>query len=243
MNPQPSSNESLVISYLILRRAIGIIGIALPPVLALGNIILEFPSPKIQSSISSYYYTIMGDVFVGSLCAIGVFLWSYRGYERIDSIAGDIAGTFALGVALFPTKPEYGVTPQDETVGALHLISAACFFLTLAFFSLYLFRKTDPKKTPTPRKRQRNVIYTICGYTIVACIALIVFVKLMPDSPLVEKLDPIFWLESLAIWAFGVSWLIKGKTILTDQEREKPVPKPKRGKHKPLPKKAIRPTR
>jgi len=52
-------------------------------VLILGKI-LYFRDPGIQDSISSYYYTDMRDVLVGSLCAIGVFLWSYRGYDDPD---------------------------------------------------------------------------------------------------------------------------------------------------------------
>ncbi len=109
MSQQPPANESLVLSYLGLRKAIGIIGILLPFVLVFGKILLE-RGLGIESSISAYYYTVMGDVFVGSLCAVGVFLLSYRGYERKDNIAGDIACIFAIGVALFPTKPEINWT-------------------------------------------------------------------------------------------------------------------------------------
>jgi len=171
----------------------------------------------IQDSISSYYHTGMRDVFVGSLCAIAVFLMSYRGYERKDDIAGDLGCVFALGVALFPTTPEVSATSREEIIGSLHLVSAACFLLTLAYFSLVLFRKTDPSKTPTRRKLQRNLVYTFCGYTIVACIALIAVVAFMSsDSPL-TRLDPVFWLESAAVVAFGVSWLTKGEAILRDE--------------------------
>jgi len=86
-----------------LRKAIGIIGISLPFVLAFGKIILG--SPGIQSSISGYYYTGMRDVFVGSLCAIAVFMMSYKGYDHRDELAGDLACAFASGVALFPITP------------------------------------------------------------------------------------------------------------------------------------------
>ena len=33
----------------------------------------------------------------------------------------------------------------------------------------------------------------------------------------VDKLDPMFWLESLAVVAFGISWLTKGEAILKDE--------------------------
>ena len=214
MDQQAGPNDSLVISYLGLRKAIGIIGIALPFVLAFGKILLE--GPGIQSSISHYYYTEMRGVFVGSLCAIATFLMSYRGYERKDDIAGDLACGFAVGVALFPVTPEQNASSRDAIVGALHLLFAAGFFLTLAFFSLALFRKTDKTKTPTRQKLQRNTVYTVCGYAILACLVLIALVGLMPQDSPVKRLDPVFWLEAGAIVAFGVSWLTKGEAILKD---------------------------
>jgi hypothetical protein len=208
-------NGSLVISYLDLRKAIGIIGTALPFVLAFGNILVE--GPGIQDSISSYYHTGMRDVFVGSLCAIAVFLMSYRGYERKDDIAGDLTCVFALGVALFPTTPDVNITPRDNIIGALHLLFAAGFFLTLAFFSLVLFRKTDPTRAPTRGKLKRNAVYTLCGYTILVCLAFIVVVAFLSSDSPVKRLDPVFWFEAAAIVAFGVSWLTKGEAILKDE--------------------------
>jgi len=216
MDQPRGSDGSLVLSYLGLRKAIGIIGTALPFVLAFGKILVE--GPGIQDSISAYYHTGMRDVFVGSLCAIAVFLMSYRGYERKDDIAGDLACVFALGVALFPTTPELNATPGDRVVGALHLAFAAAFFLTLAFFSLVLFRKTDPARMPTRRKLQRNAVYTVCGYMMIACLVLIGIAALISGDSPVKRLDPIFWLEATAIVAFGVSWLTKGEAILKDAE-------------------------
>jgi len=216
MNQRPGSSATLVLSYLGLRKALGIIGTALPFVLAIGKILLE--GPGIQSSISSYYYTVMRDVFVGSMCAMAVFLLSYRGYERKDDIAGDLACIFAIGVALFPTTPTLTPTALDKFIGGVHLASAASFFLTTAYFSLVLFRKTDPTRHPTRRKLQRNRVYTACGYTILVCLALIVLVNLLPANAALIKLDPVFWFESIATVAFGISWLTKGEAILKDKE-------------------------
>jgi len=212
---QQSGAQDLALSYLGLRKAIGIIGFALPFVLAFGKRLLQ--GPGIQDSISCYYYTDMGNVFVGSLCAIGVFLMSYRGYERSDELAGRLACAFAVGVALFPTTPCLGATPGFHFIGKLHLLSAALLFLTLAYFSLCLFTKTDATNNPSPQKLQRNTVYRWCGYIILACIVLIGVTELSRLKTLLEWLTPVFWLESLAIVAFGVSWLIKGETILKDQ--------------------------
>jgi len=226
-------------SYLGLRRAIGLIGVFLPFVLVVGKIIIE--GPGMEGSISAYYYTVMRGVLVGSLCAIGVFLLSYR-YQKHDIIAAVLAGIFAIGVALFPTTPSVAPTPTDEAIGVVHAVCAGLFFLTLAYMSIFLFTRTYPSKMRSlrkpleylsllvatrtvsgkplePRKKWRNVIYRVCGYAIVLCVVLIGIVAIPSINNLVKHLHPVFWLESIAILAFGFSWLIKGDTILKDRKR------------------------
>lgn len=221
----------LVISYLGLRKAIGILGVALPFALALGNILLRalgiqssVHGPVIEDSISSYYYTDLRNIFVGSMCAIGVFLISYRGYDRRDARAGRFAFICAIGVALFPTSPLPVATPNQTLIGGVHLTFAALLFLTLSYFSLKLFTKTDPNKPPTRQKQQRNVVYRVSGYIMLACIALIVVAALPPIKAMVEQLAPRFWLEAIAIVAFGISWLTKGEAILKDQATPSAAP-------------------
>ena len=205
--------EPIILSYMELRKAVGFIGFALPVVLAVGNMILQ--GPGLQDSISSYYYTDMGNVFVGSMCAVGVFLLSYKGYERADAIAGTLAGIFAVCVALFPTTPAQDATPGDKAIGMVHLTFAALLFLTLAYFSLFLFTKSVPN--PTDRKRQRNKVYIFCGWTIVGCIVVMAVAAIPQIKGYLTCRTLRFWFESIAIVAFGVSWLIKGETILKDQ--------------------------
>jgi len=193
---------------------VGIIGIGLPVALVLGDIILH--GSGFQSSISDYYHTAMRDIFVGSLCAIAMFLMSYKGYEAIDNIAGNIASLFALGVALFPTTPPFFPTDHEKVIGILHILSAAGFFCTLAFFSLVLFRKTDSPFPLKTRKKIRNGVYTACGYTMLVCIVVIGLITFIPPDAAIRRLAPILWFESIAVVAFGISWLTKGKGMLKD---------------------------
>jgi hypothetical protein len=207
-----SGEQPLVQSYLFLRKGIGIIGVALPFVLIIGKIILE--SPGISGSISAYYYSVMRDVFVGSLWAIAIFLICYR-YDLLDNIASTIAGCCAIGVALFPTTPDVGATQQQATIGWIHSSFAMCFFLILALMAIFLFRRTD-QENPTPRKQQRNTVYLICGIAILACVVLTALILLVPNLPVPPWLrahHPIFWLESASIVAFGVAWFVKGETL------------------------------
>lgn len=207
----PGGEGSLALSYLGVRRAIGVIGIALPFVLLVGAAVLD--GVGVQDSISDYYYTVMRDVFVGSMCANGVFFLSYR-YARVDSALATAIGLAAIGVALFPTTPP-DPSPSESAVGAVHFVCATVFFLALAWYSFFIFTRTDPAKPMTPQKRQRNVVYRVSGIVILVCLLLIALLNFLPPSP-IDDLEPVFWLETVASVAFGVSWLIKGKTLLRD---------------------------
>lgn len=217
MNSNDKS-RTLLRSYLDLRRAVGYIGIALPFVLLVGKIGLE--GAGIEPSISDYYYTVMGDVFVGSLFAIGVFLWSYEGYEEgPDNKIGNIACIGAIGTALFPTAPDSPNLAQEIT-GYFHYVFALGFLSMLAYFSLCLFTKTNTEQ-PTPRKLIRNKIYRYCGYAIAgSIIAMVVFVatKRILEYTVPGWLDVVFWLETIAVVSFGFSWIVKGNVLLRDPE-------------------------
>src|SRR4030095_12627524 len=107
-----------------LRLGIGLVGIWLPFVVVIGHSIKmgEFTLP---SSISGADYTSMRDVFVGSMSAVGVFLIFYR-TSRAADILGTIAGLAAIGVALFPPKPDavdLMVNSADSPSRMIHVIA------------------------------------------------------------------------------------------------------------------------
>lgn len=216
MKNELNLNADLVFSYLTLRKAVGFLGVALPFAVSLGALIVF--RTGVQNSISSYYYTGTRDVLVGTLWAIGFFLLSYKGYERKDNIAGNLAFVFAIGIALFPTAPEANPSLVEKWVGAFHFIFAASFFITLIYFSIFLFTKTDQPQ-PTRQKLQRNQVYRACGYAMGLCILLIGVYSLLPGGAkaALGGLYPVFWLETFAILAFGISWLTKGEAILKDK--------------------------
>jgi hypothetical protein len=211
-----------IISFLTLRKAIGILGVTLPAILIVGTILLG-RCTQIQDSISHYYYTIMGDVFVGVMCMVAMFLMAYRGYEKVDDIASTLAGLFAVTVAMFATSnnPDHQCTMR--TLADLpwsivvHYTAAALFFLTLAFISFFLFTKSDGPKTN--RKELRNKIYRTCGVIIVVSILFIFLFKQIGWLHMhLAKYKPVFWLEWVALAAFGTSWLIKGEFLFEDRK-------------------------
>jgi hypothetical protein len=215
MSLHTTPKQPFVLSYRGLRKAVGIIAVTLPFVLAIGKWVtlgsIIAGSPGLQTSISGYYYTDMRNIFVGSLCAISIFLVATWGYNLADAIAGRIAAVFAFGVAWFPTKPDQGASDAQKLIAKFHAGFATSLFLILAFFCIFQFTQSEaPKERQTPQKRQRNFCYYLCGGIILACIAGCGIATLMDKS--------IFWFESIAVFTFGVAWLIKGEMLLKDAE-------------------------
>jgi uncharacterized protein DUF998 len=217
-----NSPDPQLISYITLRKAIGFIGILLPIVLVLGSFITWGKYTEAQPSISDYYFTTMGDVFVGSLCAVALFLFCYKGHERIDGIMANIAAFFVVLVSLFPTSTKLerihtGLTGNEDVAKIVHFTSAALFFTALALFSLVLFKRSNGH--PTKQKRRRNMVYTICGWIMVGCILAIAAYNFVPGwEDQFRHLKPTIVFETIALWAFGISWLTKGEAILSDKE-------------------------
>jgi GNAT superfamily N-acetyltransferase len=205
-------DADLTYSYLALRKAVGWIGIALPLVLVLGMLLI-FREKPVLKTISLYYHSGMRDVFVGAICSIALFLFFYKGYDRLDNWAGNVAGFFAVGIALFPTAAK---GPQDW-VGVVHFISAAVFFMILSGISMFLFTRTKPD--PTRQKVTRNKIYLICGLVMIfSLVSILIYFSFFDFEKSASCF--VFWAETIALIAFGVSWLTKGGTLYPDKKNQ-----------------------
>lgn len=227
-SPLDDPNKDFVISFITLRKYVGIIGMGLPFFLIAGHLLFNKNDCNFPPSISHFYYTDMGNWFVGTLCAISLFMFCYNGPEKRDLIAAKVAGIFALLVAMFPTN--YGAYENmecsrisgdgfDKITNSIHYASAGILFVTLAYFCLFLFTKTNKPGPMAAPKRTRNGIYKVCGWIMLVCIAGIATLSFI-DS-LYEKLRPFkptFVLETIALLAFGFSWLIKGDTFFRDKK-------------------------
>jgi hypothetical protein len=161
-------------------------------------------------------------LFVGILCMVGVFLISYKGYDRLDHYTSNVSGILAVLVALFPTRVEGVRIPvgifqlSDTTSGKVHDVCAALLFVSLAFISAFLFTKTKSVATMTERKKLRNHVYRICGAIMFGAL-LVALVFSLPGMSRVAPHYLVIAVETVCLWAFGVSWLVKGDTILRDE--------------------------
>ena len=170
---------------------------------------------EVQGSLSAYYYTRMGNYFVGSLCTLAVFFLSYN-YRplpkyHLDNILSDLASVTALGVAFLPTMRDAATADAgSRTIGIIHLVNAGTLFALLGVFSFFFFTKTDIPDAMSDRKRVRNTLYRACGVIIAVALVLIVVTEwFTPPS----SWHTFLALESIAVIAFGVSWLVKGEFL------------------------------
>ncbi len=210
----PEKNDQ-IISYYALRILIGATGMLLPLLLIIGNL-MATGTLHIEFSVSDYYdNSTAGDILVGVLFVLGFFLMTYKGYNKTDSRVANLGCVFALGVALCPT------TSSNYIIHIMHFVFALLLFSVFIIFSIYLFRKSDHAKGYNKQKDKRNNIYLACGIIIIACIVCIAIgmIFLIEAS---KTYNLVFWFESLALMAFGFSWVTKAEFLfLKDKEKGK----------------------
>lgn len=209
-----------IFTYRRIRRAIGYLGISLPILLVALSFLSFFKTP-LQPSISDYYYTNLREIFTGTLAAVGLFMIRYKGHGNAsiwknDNLLTNIAGIMAIGVALFPMNPDdsfnkiYTLIPYPEKwLGWLHYGFAALLFLIMALLAVNVFTIGQENETQDSKSMiNENNIYRFCGYSI------IVFVILVPISETFKLFRySTLILETLALFAFGIAWLIKGRAL------------------------------
>jgi len=216
------SKQPEVISYRALRRAIGVLGILLP--LLVTVIAQVFGNTGCQPSISAYFHTTAREVFVGVLAVVGAFLISYKGFDSTDSRASNLAGVASICVAAFPCQsllagPKLGIfqLPQAWS-NRVHVLAAAVLFVTLAGISAFLFTRTDaPPNAMTDQKKSRNFVYRTCAVVMALALLEIAASSLLLTEPKQDLYRTTLLGETIALLAFGVSWLVKGETILRDK--------------------------
>lgn len=209
--PTPADPASLIISYMTLRKIVGLLGMSMIPVLILGSFIFDHTN-HVQISVSAYYHTNMRNALVGIISGISLFLLSYHGYTWVDSLVSKLAGIFAVGVAFFPTS---ATGDKSDIISKLHYITAGVFFVLLSYMSIFLFTKSSGYMTP--EKKMRNRVYRICGVIMLVSVIGIPIDGIPAVHDLIGYLKPTLILEASALLSFGFSWLTKGEFLLKDK--------------------------
>jgi len=240
-------------SYLLIRTAVGAIGLLWPFVLALGDWFFVahaigakgLPSvPQdtgawhllhLRGSISAYYHTDVGDLFVAGLASIGLLLILYLAgqWRRWDCLLSTVAGVALLGVVFFPTTrpgkviPAKDVVPQiacgqqptptdcapvqtwlgEAVTAGIHFSCAFVFIASLAALSFIFARRMATYEPANPFRH----VQTACGWLIIAAPAWVAIGHFANIE--IFGLTPLYVAEVISVWAFATSWLLKGLSL------------------------------
>ncbi len=209
-------------SYLVMRAAIGLLGIGLPIELFLGDALWLEGGLKARGSLSAYYHSGMRDVFVGTLFATAVFLITYRVVEQtLDNTLSIIAGIAAMGVALFPTsRPPGSTSPPtplevhlgEQRVAIVHYICAGILMVSLAVIS-FIFGVREGRRSQQRASGRARLSPTFWRWFHWGCTAAIGLALVFMGASEITRWFTQYSLivgETVAVLAFGVSWLMKG---------------------------------
>lgn len=212
-------------AYRTILLAAGLIGILLPLGLILGDAVALDAPFQLRGSISSYYYSPFRDLFVGSLCVIGVLLityeWPGTGFSWLEFGLSGLAGVLLLLVAFCPTEPpglEQGnhckVDPEtpppctilqhhfgDTSLYHVHIPSAIAALGLLALLAI-VFGRRDP------RPALSTAHYASAGTIILGLI--VAGIGIAWDPAPIWQFQWIYSGEVIALLGFGAGWVVRG---------------------------------
>jgi hypothetical protein len=204
----------------ILRLSVGAIGTSLPLTLLAWNAI-KGSGAIVPASMSGSYYTSARNLFVGSLCALGVFLFGYRHTKRQNHVTW-FAGLCAVLVAFSPTAPASPLT-EPGWVNYLHHAAAIALIGTLGLFCWVIFFATHPERTRagsaeagrlrgwlagisvTLRQSAKCRIYFGAGLLVFVAGLLALYTGVWPTG-WSTGWPSLYLFEAIAVCSFGVAW-------------------------------------
>lgn len=145
----------------------------------------------------------------------GCDLEGYDGrlFARIVTEEGNIwVERFTDNEGRFDVSGHFALAPWT---GDAHYLCAFLLFGFLAYYCLRVFTRVVPERHRTDEGLRRgkalaNAVYYLSGGIISAALLAMVLRALAWDPEFWARVNATFWLETLAIFAFGVSWLVKG---------------------------------
>jgi hypothetical protein len=220
------SGRLYVASYMIIRTAVGILGLLLPVILFVAEYFYIRGPVSLRGSLSAYYFSTARDFFVGILWVIGILLITYMAaqWKQFDFIFSSIAGILLIGVVTFPTtRPDLpagsapcGTAPEpvgcsatqqwlgESNCAHLHYVCAVSALLVLAVIA-YIFGRREV--------HGGNAAWL--SWFHFGCAGVIVLGLLIGGIGAVHSfqiwlLKPSYIAEVMAILGFAAGWLVKG---------------------------------
>ncbi|MEW5928751.1 MAG: hypothetical protein AB1941_14885 [Gemmatimonadota bacterium] len=215
-------------TYITLRRGMAIMAAAFPLLLwILGRLLYGI---DLQGSMSAYYFAVstpgsdafpMRTWFVGLLFAIGGFLYLYKGFTDRENFALNLAGVFAVMVAVFPMDRDDAAGAEQSVASQLsiHGASALLLFACLAYVAVACAGKTLRLLPPAHKGKEQAFrrAYKIIGWSMFAApVGAFVYTLVSGD-----RARYVFVVEALGIWAFSAYWAVKSYEMSLSRAEKK----------------------
>ena len=209
--------ERAEINQYTMKLIVGLVAVLLP---VLTNYFADLMESSITSISESYWVGGWPEsIFVGFLFAIASFLMAYNGTLAREMWLSKAAALAAVCVALFPC--DCGGQPQ--IIPGLHYAAAGIMFAVLAYFCLIFLDRAQEKGHAEARRRA--MIYRVCAIGIVLSIAGLAYNGFTSESISGRWDTFVYWVETLGLVSFGVSWLTASHTVpFTNNALEKHRP-------------------
>lgn len=162
-------------------------------------------------SISASYFAgpWPRNIFVGLLIAVASLMLAYNGQSRREMLFAKVAASAGVLVALFPCGCD--IPLNAEARGSVHYPAAATMFVILAGFCWSFYRRAIAKGHG--QARARATLYLLCAAAILSSVAVLAANAASNDG--IARVVPriVFIGESLALVAFGTSWLVASRVL------------------------------
>jgi len=226
--------KNILSTYLTLRTGIAVVGVALPRVVSVAGYL--YAHLCLQHSISAYYQAVgptghsMRDWFVGSLFVVGMFLYLYKGFSRLEDYLLNIGGVSAVLVALVPMYWQscnlatcgVAATPCKGPAVTAHGIFSYGVFLCMAAVCLFCAHDTLPLIKDAGFENADKLIqrykwtYRVIAVLMLTSIAAAYLLNTLANNP-----STVFWVEAAGVWSFGAYWLVKSNELKKTAAEEK----------------------
>lgn len=108
-----------------------------------------------------------------------------------------------------------------NTASDWHMVAAGILFTYLGLFCLFVLKRILPDRhirngRLIETKRRRNRLYSYCGIIILACVAVLALKGWLGSDAFLawwNGYNLTFFVETIALWAFGVAWFAKGRVF------------------------------
>jgi hypothetical protein len=211
--PSDELRKNILSTYFHLRVGLVVLSFVFPLLLYFGGLWWGHVN-HLAESMSAYYNESGGGMrnwFVGILWAIGWFLFLYRGFSPLERWLLNLAGFFAVVVAMRPCQCWDG----SDTSDAIHVTSAVLFFLCVAAVCFFCAEQTvtllPVKDQPAFKARYRAISAALIASPVVA-ISVSVWFRALDQYK--------FFIEMFGVWVFAYYWWTKSREFkITSAEK------------------------